>query len=291
MANTSVAPHHQTVPPTPSIETLVKCPAEIIALAEGNKNNILQDSKKRKINSTSESADEREAKKAKVDNQLNEKASTNCAIPQQTVSRPIRRTILLADIRQVMEEPSASSLQAGPECKLPSASEDTATTVEARGVVVADEIKPGDGDAQTLGPAAKPETSNDAEQKAHIVPGALEGTGTTAGCKEEATSSDAEHNAQTTQGALKGTDTTTQGHQEADATPKPPVSYKGLINDVQRCYQNSTYQCLSNLKGLRDHLDRLPWAQVKMQRLHQIIRCVLRTGEFRQALPRARSSL
>lgn len=255
VATASVEPDHQTIPTMPWNKDSAKAPADVVDLAHGDKLHVLHDSRKRKMDSTDETANGPEAKKVKLDNHLDEKAGLDHGDPL--------------------------------------ASEDTATSTDTRGVVDTDKKEPGDGIEQTTAAVAESATSSDAEQKAHVAQDALEETGSTAQDHEEAISSNAAQETHITQDALEEPDTSTDGHQEADAQPIPPVSYQGLYNRDQLCYQNATYQCLSSLEGLREHLDQLPWSQAMMQRFVPIIRYASRSSlaDLRRKLPQARSSL
>ena len=135
-------------------------------------------------------------------------------------------------------------------------------------------------------------TSSDAEQKIHTTQVVDEEDGTTTQGQREATLIDAEQKAPITQGdPLDEIGTAIHGHQKADAPSIPRVGYKGLINNDQLCYQNATYQCLCNLSGLRDHLDRLPWTQAEIQELRKSLRYFRATGNFLEEVCQTRSSL
>ena len=196
---------------------------------------------------------------------------------------------LLADIHQIAEKKSVSSIEAGSDRTHSSASVHIPTGTETHGVAVTDKKEPEDEQTHSAGTVANSATSSNAEQKTNMSHDTVKKTSSPD--HQEVFSGDAEKKTHITQAALEKTGATTQGHQEAKTPPIPPVSYRGLFNKDKMCYQNSTYQCLSKLKGLREHLDQLPWSQAATPDLHQILRWASQTGNIRRALPRARSSL
>ena len=90
MTTAGVELDQQTSPPATSTEDLAKSPIDAIDISKGDRYNLHQDSLKRKVDSTGNTANGHVSKKARLDDELDEETSINCAIPQPQVCKPNR---------------------------------------------------------------------------------------------------------------------------------------------------------------------------------------------------------